>query len=86
MPIMSGQALIGAWLILAGLSAWPHRPSRRAAVFGLVGGAGLLATAAGLATGGMASPVAPAGFMAGLIGTTGFYALLARRPGERSGR
>lgn len=85
MPIMGGQALIGGWLILAGLSAWPDRRSRRAAALGLVGGAGLVATGAGLATGGMGSPVALAGFIAGLIGTTGFYALVARRTGERSG-
>jgi hypothetical protein len=38
-----------------------------------------VATNAGLATGGMGSPVALAGFVAGLIGTTAFYAQLARR-------
>lgn len=81
LPIMGGQALIGCWLILAGLSAWPDRTSRRAAAFGLVGGAGLVALAAGLATGGMASPVASAGFIASLIGTTGFYIGLGRERG-----
>ncbi|HEY6570718.1 MAG TPA: hypothetical protein VIZ22_10525 [Candidatus Limnocylindrales bacterium] len=79
MPIMSGQSLIGTWLILVGLSAWPDRRSRRAAASALLGGAGLVATNAGLATGGMGSPVALAGFVAGLIGTTAFYAQLARR-------
>jgi hypothetical protein len=79
MPIMSGQALIGTWLILVGLSAWPDPRSRRAAASALLGGAGLVATNAGLATGGMGSPVALLGFVAGLIGTTAFYAQLARR-------
>ena len=80
MAIMSGQALIGSWLILAGFGAWPDRRSRRAAAFGIAGGAGIVATTAGLATGGMGSPVALAGFVAGLIGTIGFYTQLARRP------
>ena len=40
----------------------------------------LLATAGGIAAGGMESPLAFVGFVAGLIGTAGFYALLGRRP------
>ncbi len=79
-PILTGQALIGTWLILAGASAWPDPASRRASVLGIAGGAGLIATAAGIATGGMESPVAAVGFISALIGTTGFYALLGRRP------
>ena len=79
MGVMSGQALIGGWLILAGLSGWPDRRRRVTAALGLMGGAGLVAMAGGLATGGMASPVAPVAFIASLIGTTGFYATLARR-------
>ena len=79
MPIMGGQALIGAWLILVGLSAWPDPRSRRAAAWAILGGAGLVTTAGSLATSGMGSPVALAGFVAGLIGTTGFYVQLARR-------
>lgn len=79
-PIVSGQALIGTWLIIAGASGWPDPASRRASMLGITGGAGLIATAAGIATGGMESPVAAIGFVAALVGTTGFYALLGRRP------
>ncbi len=79
-PILTGQALIGTWLILAGASAWPDPTSRRASMLGMTAGAGLIATAAGIATGGMESPVAAIGFVSALVGTTGFYALLGRRP------
>jgi hypothetical protein len=79
-PILTGQALIGAWLILAGASAWSDPTSRRASMLGITGGAGLIATAIGIATGGMESPVAAVGFISALVGTTGFYALLGRRP------
>lgn len=79
-PILTGQALIGTWLILAGAAAWSDPASRRASVLGITGGAGLIATAAGIATGGMESPVAAIGFVSALVGTTGFYALLGRRP------
>lgn len=79
-PILTGQALIGTWLILAGASAWSDPTSRRASMLGMTGGAGLIATAAGIATGGMESPVAAIGFVSALVGTTGFYALLGRRP------
>ena len=78
-PILTGQAFIGTWLILAGAAAWPDRASRRASVLGITGGAGLIATAVGIAAGGMESPVAAAGFVSALAGTTGFYALLGRR-------
>ena len=81
-PILTGQALIGTWLILAGASAWSDPASRRASMLGITGGAGLIATAAGIATGGMESPVAAIGFVSALVGTTGFYALLGRRPGK----
>jgi hypothetical protein len=79
-PILNGQALIGTWLILAGASAWSHPGSRLASMLGITGGAGLIATAGGIATGGMGSPVAAIGFVAALVGTTGFYALLGRQP------
>jgi hypothetical protein len=79
-PILTGQALIGTWLILAGAAAWSDPASRRASMLGITGGAGLIATAAGIATGGMESPVAAIGFVSALVGTTGFYALLGRRP------
>jgi hypothetical protein len=79
-PILNGQALIGTWLILAGASAWSHPGSRLASMLGITGGAGLIATAGGIATGGMGSPVAAIGFVAALVGTTGFYALLGLRP------
>lgn len=79
-PILTGQALIGTWLILAGAAAWSDPASRRASVLGITGGAGLIAAAAGIATGGMESPVAAIGFVSALVGTTGFYALLGRRP------
>lgn len=81
-PILTGQALIGTWLILAGASAWSDPASRRASMLGIAGGAGLIATAAGIATGGMESPVAAFGFVSALVGTTGFYALLGRRPAQ----
>jgi hypothetical protein len=73
-PILTGQALIGTWLILAGAWAWSDPTSRRASMLAITGGAGLIAT------GGMESPVAAIGFVSALIGTTGFYALLGRRP------
>jgi CHASE2 domain-containing sensor protein len=79
-PILTGHALIGSWLIVVGLVAWSDPASRRPATFALAGGAGLVATAASIATSGMGSPVALVGFIAGIIGTTGFYALLGRRP------
>ncbi len=81
-PILTGQALIGTWLILAGASAWSDPASRRTSMLGITGGAGLIATAAGIATGGMESPVAAIGFVSALVGTTGFYARLGRRPGK----
>jgi len=81
-PILNGQALIGTWLILAGASARSDPTSRRASMLGITGGAGLIATAAGIATGGMGSPVAAVGFVSALVGTTGFYALLGRRPAQ----
>ncbi|MBA2717834.1 MAG: hypothetical protein H0U52_01135 [Chloroflexi bacterium] len=79
-PILTAQALIGTWLILVGASAWSDPASRRASMLGSAGGAGLIATAVGIATGGMESPVAAIGFVSALVGTTGFYALLGRRP------
>ena len=79
-PILNGQALIGTWLMLAGASAWSDPTSRRGSMLGMTGGAGLIATAAGVATGGMRSRVAAIGFVSALVGTTGFYALLGRRP------
>ncbi len=77
-PILTGQACIGAWLILAGVWAWSDQASRRASMLGITGGAGLIATAAGIATGGMQSPVAAVGFVAALVGTTGAYIMLGR--------
>ena len=56
LPILTGHALIGCWLILVGLAAWSDAESRRPAAFALAGGAGLVATAASIATGGMGSP------------------------------
>jgi hypothetical protein len=81
-PILTGQALIGTWLILAGAWARSDPTSRRASLLAVTGGAGLIATAAGIATGGMESPMAAIGFVSALIGTTGFYALLGRRPAQ----
>jgi hypothetical protein len=80
--VLSGQALIGCWLILAGLAARSEPGSRRLSAFGVAGGAGLVATAVGIATGGMDSPLAFVGYVAGLAGTLGFYALLGRRGGR----
>jgi hypothetical protein len=78
-PILIGQAFIGTWMILAGVSAWSDPASRGASTLGITGGAGLIATAVGIATGGMESPVAAIGFVAALVATTGFYVLLGRR-------
>jgi hypothetical protein len=77
--VVGGQALMGCWLVLVGLSAWRDPARRRLAGFAITGGMGLLAVAAGIATGGMQSPLAYAGYAAGLIGTLGTYALLGRR-------
>jgi hypothetical protein len=78
--VLGGQALIGGWLILAGIAAASTPESRSSAAFGLVGGAGLVATAAVVATSGMTNPLAFVGFAAAIIGTFGFYARLGRRP------
>lgn len=78
-PILTGHALIGCWLVLVGLAAWSDPASRRPATFAVAGGAGLMATAAGIATAGMGSPLAAVGFVASMVGTTGFYWLLGRR-------
>jgi hypothetical protein len=78
--ILTGQALIGAWMIDAGIAAWSAPGSRRLAAFGIAGGAGLIATVAGFALGGISHPLMLGGFAAGLVGTFGFYALLGRRP------
>lgn len=77
--VLGGQALIGCWLVLVGLAAWSEPGSRRVAASGVAGGAGLVATAVGISTGGMESPLAFLGFVPGLIGTAGFYFLLGRR-------
>jgi hypothetical protein len=60
-------------------SAWSEAASRRASMLGITGGAGLIASAVGIATGGTESPVAAIGFVAALVAATGFYALLGRR-------
>jgi hypothetical protein len=78
--ILTGQALIGAWMLGAGVVGWSAPGSRRLAAFGIVGGAGLVATVSGFGIGGMYNPLTLAGFVASLIGTFGFYALLGRRP------
>ena len=78
-PILTGHGLIGCWLILVGLVAWSDPASRRPATFAVAGGAGLVATVASIATSGMGSPVALVGYVAGFIGTVGFYYLLGRR-------
>jgi len=78
--VMSGQALIGCWLVLVGLAAWSEPETRPLAGFAIVGGAGLLAAALGLTTGGMESPVAALGFVASIVGMPAFYAMLGRRP------
>ena len=77
--VLGGQALIGCWILMVGLAALAAPDSRRMATLALAGGAGLVATAAGVAFGGMESPLAFAGFVGGLVGTIGFYALLGRR-------
>jgi hypothetical protein len=83
--VLLGQGLIGAWMILASAGAWSAPASRRVAAFGIAGGAGLVLTVGGFAMGGISHPLASVGFVAGLIGTVGFYALLGRRPGRQVG-
>ena len=77
--VLGGQALIGGWLIVVGLATFSDPSSRRLATLSFAGGAGLVATAVGIATGGMESPLAFAGYVAGLVGTLGVYGLLGRR-------
>jgi hypothetical protein len=50
------------------------------AALALAGGAGLVAIAVGIASGGMESPLASVGFVAAFIGTLGFYGLIGRQP------
>ena len=76
--VLGGQALIGCWILLVGLAALSAPDSRRMATFALAGGSGLVATAAGIAFGGMESPLAFAGFVGGLVGTI----RLLRAPGS----
>lgn len=85
-PILIGQALIGTWLILAGVAARSDPASRPASMLAITGGAGLIATAAGIATDGMTSPVAAVGFVAALVGTTGAYVMLGRDRSRRHRR
>lgn len=82
--ILVGQGIIGAWLVSVGIAAWQAPESRRLAAFGVAGGAGLIATVGGFGIGGMWHPLTFAGFVAGLIGTIGFYLLLGRRPRSAS--
>ncbi len=77
--VVGGQALIGCWLVLVGLTAWPDPATRVLAGCAMTGGMGLLATTAGITTGGMQSPLAYAGFAAAFIGTLGAYARLGWR-------
>lgn len=77
--VLAGQALIGCWLILVGVAAWSDPSSRRLAAFAVAGGAGLVASSIGVASGGMESPLAFVGFVSALIGTIGFYGLMGRR-------
>ena len=78
--VLGGQALIGCWLVLAGIAAASAPGSRSVAAFGVLGGAGLATVAAVVATSGMTNPLSFVGFVAGIIGTFGFYARLGRRP------
>ena len=78
--VLGGQALMGCWLILAGQAALSEPGSGRLSALGVAGGAGLVATAVGIQTGGMQSPLAFIGYVAALVGTLGFYLLLGRRP------
>lgn len=77
--VVGGQALIGCWLVMVGVTATRDPAMRHLAGFAITGGLGLLCVAAGIATGGTTSPLAYVGYAAGLIGTLGSYALLGRR-------
>ena len=78
--VLGGQALIGCWLILAGIAAASVPASRSTAALGAIGGCGLVTIAAVVATSGMTNPLSLVGFVAGLVGTFGFYARLGRLP------
>ena len=66
--------------MLVGVAAWSDPSSRPLAALALAGGAGLVAIAVGIASGGMESPLAAVGFVAAFIGTLGFYGLIGRQP------
>ena len=66
--------------MLVGVAAWSDPSSRPLAALALAGGAGLVAIAVGIASGGMESPLASVGFVAAFIGTLGFYGLIGRQP------
>ena len=83
--VLGGQALIGGWLVLAGIAAASAPGSRSVAAFGVLGGAGLATVAAVVATSGMTNPLSFVGFVASIIGTFGFYARLGRRPSVAHG-
>ena len=78
--VLTGQGLIGCWLVLVGIVSWSVPGTRRLAAFGVVGGVGLVLSVLGFAIGGIEHPLTIVGGVVGLLGTVGFYALLGRRP------
>jgi hypothetical protein len=83
--VLTGQGLIGCWLVLVGVVSWSVPGTRRLAAFGVAGGAGLALSVLGFAIGGIEHPLTIVGGAVGLLGTVGFYALLSRRTGRRDG-
>lgn len=78
--VLTGQGLIGCWLVLVGIVSWSAPGTRPVAAFGVAGGVGLVMSVLGFAIGGIEHPLTIIGGVFGLLGTVGFYALLSRQP------
>ena len=81
--VLTGQGLIGCWLVLVGVVSWFGDGTRRIAAFGVAGGVGLVLSVLGFALGGIEHPLTIVGGALGTLGTVGFYALLSRRTGRK---
>jgi hypothetical protein len=72
--VLTGQALIGVWLVIAAIEL--RARSRLLSGLGKLGGLGLIATVVGFGLGGISHPLTVAAGGIGIIGTIGFYLLL----------
>jgi len=80
--VLTGQGLIGCWLVLVGVVSWFEDGTRRIAAFAVAGGVGLVLSVLGFALGGIEHPMTIVGGALGTLGTVSFYALLSRRGGR----